>query len=110
MLQDVTLRDTHDEGGSRHLRATLKSDGSILIEGQDIGSGVESVFGPGLREYEWTWLIRRSEVRTLKLALGSSGDVLVALRDRFAGEAAVGLQSFLEENGVRYEPWSRVGE
>ena len=104
------LRDTHDEGGSRHLSASLKDDGTLLIEGQDIGPGVEEFFGSGLTEYEWAWLIRPPGVKTLKLALACDDDVLTALRDRFSGDTAADLQPFLDDNGVRYEPWSRVGD
>lgn len=110
MVNYVTLRETRDEGGSRHLGASLKGDGTLLIEGQDIGPGVESFFGPGLTEYEWAWNIRPPGVRALKLALACDDDVLTALRDRFSGDAAVGLQPFLDDNGVPYEPWSRVGD
>lgn len=109
MVDYVTLRDTRDEDGTRHLSARLKGDGALLIEGQDLGPGVERFFGPGLTEYEWVWTIRPSGVRTLKLALAAD-DVLVALRDRFSGDAAANLQTFLDDNGVPYEPWSRVGD
>jgi hypothetical protein len=110
MVNYVTLRDTRDEGGSRHLSASLKGDGTLLIEGQDLGPGVEGFFGPGQTEYEWAWTIRPTGVRTLKLALACDGDVLSALRDRFSGDAAADLQPFLDDNGVPYEPWSRVGD
>lgn len=110
MVTSVTLRDTRDEGGSRHLGARLKGDGTLLIEGQDRGPGVAGSFGPGLTEYEWAWIIRPPGVRTLKLALACDDDVLAALKDRFSGDAAVGLQPFLDDNGVPYEPWSSVGD
>ena len=110
MVNYVTLRDTHDEDGTRNLGAHLKGDGTLLIEGQDYGPGVERFFGPGLTEYEWAWIIRPPGVRTLKLALACDDDVLAALRDRFTGDAAAGLQTFLDDNGVPYEPWSRVGD
>ena len=109
MVNYVTLRDTRDEDGSRQLSATLKGDGALLIEGQDLGPGVERFFGPGLTEYEWAWIIRPPGVKTLKLALARD-DVLAALRDRFSGDAAADLQRFLDDNAVPYEPWSRVGE
>ena len=110
MVNYVTLRDTRDEGGSRHLSGSLKGDGTLVIEGQDLGPGVEGFFGSGLTEYEWAWIIRPPEVNTLKMALACEDDVLVALRDRFSGDAAAGLQPFLDDNGVSYEPWSRVGD
>ena len=106
----VTLRDTRDEGGSRHLGTRLKDDGALLIEGQDLGPGVESFFVLVLTEYEWALIIRPPGVMTLKLALACDDGVLAALRDRFSGDAAVDLQPFLDDNGVPYEPWSRVGD
>jgi hypothetical protein len=110
MVNYVTLRDTRDEDGSRQLSASLKGDGTLLIEGQDIGPGVERFFGPGLMEYEWAWIIQPSGVKALKLALAYDDDVLVALRDRFSEDAAADLQRFLEDNCIPYESWSRVGE
>ena len=109
MVRYVTLRDARDEDGRRQLSASLKGDGALLIEGQDLGPGVERFFGPGLTEYEWAWIIQPPGVRALQLALARD-DVLAALRDRFSGDAAADLQRFLEDNGVPYEPWSRVGE
>jgi len=109
MVNYVTLRDARDEDGSRQLGASLKGDGALLIEGQDIGPGVERFFGPGLTEYEWAWIIQPSGVRALKLALARD-DVLAALSERFSGDAAADLQRFLEDNDIPYEPWSRVGE
>jgi hypothetical protein len=109
MVNYMTLRDARDEDGRRQLSASLKGDGTLLIEGQDLGPGVERFFGPGQTEYEWAWIIQPPGVRALQLALASD-DVLAALRDRFSGDAAAGLQRFLEDNGIPYEPWSRVGE
>jgi hypothetical protein len=110
MTNYVTLRDSRDEDGSRHLSASLKKDGTLLIEGQDIGLGVERFFGPGQAEYEWAWIIRPPGVRTLKLALACDNDLLAVLKDLFSGDAAADLQPFLDNNRVPYEPWSRVGE
>ena len=110
MANYVTLRDTRDEGGSRHLVASLQRDGTLLIEGRDSGPGVARFYGPDLTEYEWAWTIRPPDVKTLKQALASGDDVLAALQDRFSGDAAAGLQTFLDDNDVPYEPWSRVGE
>lgn len=109
MFNYVTLRDTRDEDGSRHLGARLRADGTLLIEGCDRGPGVERFFGPDQTEYEWAWAIRAPGVKTLKSALACDDDVLTALKDRFSEDAAAGLQAFLDEHGIPYEPWSRVG-
>ncbi len=106
----VTLRDSRDQDGARRLDARLQSDGTLLIEGQDIGPGVERFFGPGMTEYEWAWTIRPQSVTALKKALKSDDDVLSALKDRFSGAAAADLKPFLDDNGVAYEAWSRVGD
>lgn len=108
----VTLRDHRDKLGRRYLGATLTADGTLRIEGQDLGVGVEQVFGPGNREYEWAWTIRPSNVAKLGEALnaGKNVGVLAALEQRFSGEAAAGLQTFLDEHDVPYESWSRIGD
>ncbi len=47
----VVLRDTRDEGGARYLEAAIKSNGDLVISGQDLGPGVKAFFG--VSEYEW---------------------------------------------------------
>jgi hypothetical protein len=108
--RSVTLRDTHDVQGIRHLAASLSVDGTLTIKGQDIGRGVEGVFGAGYSEYEWAWTIKPSEVERLLVVLDSGDDALAGLSGRFSGEAAAGLQAFLDEHGVVYEFWSRMGD
>ena len=104
----VKLRDTRDHLGTRYLGAKLSADGTLTIQGHDLGEGVERSFG--YWEYEWAWTIQPEDVATLKSALDSGDDVLAALAARFSNNAAVGLQPFFDENGVRYEFWSRVGD
>ncbi len=106
----VTLREVRDELGVRVLEAILAPDGTLTIEGQDLGDGVEQFFGPGNREYEWIWTIRAAEAVKLAAALGSPGNVLSGLQARFSGKAAAELQPFLEQHGIVYEGWSRVGD
>jgi hypothetical protein len=110
MVDSVTLRSTRDEDGSRHLGARLEDDGSLLIEGQDLGPAVERFFGPDMTEYEWAWTIRPLGVSKLKLALACDDDVLAALIRRFSGDDAADLGSFLDDNGIPYESWSRIGD
>ena len=108
--RSVTLRETRDELGTRHLGAKLSADGTLSIEGQELGDGVEQFFGSDNREYEWIWTIRPKDVARLAHALDAGDDVLTALAERFAGGAAAGLQQFLDEQGIRYESWSRIGD
>jgi hypothetical protein len=104
----VILRDVKDADGSRLLQASLTPGGDIVIEGWDFGAGVERVFG--VREYEWAWTIPAASVGALLRALQASGDVLSALEDRFSGENAAELGTFLESHGIATERWSRLGD
>lgn len=108
--RSVVLRDTRDEDGTRYLEARIEENGDLTIQGQDLGAGVESYFGPGTREYEWCWTIRSPDLPRLREALKAGEDVLAALHARFSGDAAAGLSSFLKEEQVPYESWSRVGD
>ena len=103
----VTLRSTRDMHDTRYLGARM-SEGTLLIEGQDIGRAVEEIFG--YREYEWAYAIRPPEVAKLVAALGSGTDVLAALAARFSGENAAYLHDFLNDHDIHYEFWSRVGD
>ena len=48
--RSVTLRNTRDASGWRHLEASLTADGALSIAGQDLGAGVAGVFGAGITE------------------------------------------------------------
>jgi hypothetical protein len=103
--RSVILRNTRDASGWPHLEATLRADGALSIEGQDLGAGVAGVFGADVTEHEWAYSIAPEDVQKLAAALGSSGDVLDALAERFSVDAASGLKGFLDESGIPYEMW-----
>lgn len=110
MRSYIVLRDTQDKGGRRQLSACLQGDGTLLIEGHDMGPGVSNWFGPDVTEYEWSISLPPSGVEKLKLALSCQDDLLTALLDRFSGEASGGLQAFLDKHAGPYDFWSRAGE
>lgn len=107
MTTGVVLRDMRDAGGSRHLKASIKPSGCLVIEGQDLGPGVEQIFG--VREYEWQWTVDAEGCERLRAALGKT-DLLAALAERFSGERAADLQAFLKSSEVPFEHWSRLGD
>ncbi len=72
-------------GDIRHLGASFSPDGTLTIEGQDLGDGVEQIFGAGNREYERALTIEPRDVAQLKSALESDDSVLNALVERFFG-------------------------
>ena len=108
--KSVTLRRVRSSGDSRTLTATLRPDGSLLIEGQDIGEGVEAAFGSGNWEYEWALTLQANAVAQFVSTCGGGKDVLAILSAQFSDAAAAGLQPFLDKHDIPYEFWSRVGD
>ena len=106
--QTVTLRKTRDDLGSRFLGATLSTDGTLTIEGQALGRGVERIFGNGNTEYEWAWTFTPASATALAKSLGCE-NVLDGLTDLFSSDASANLKSYLDDNGIKYEAWSRIG-
>lgn len=108
----ITLRERRDADGSRRLSAERRSDGSIVIEGHDIGPGVERVVGAGLTEYEWAWVAGPDAVPAVVAALGgrAGDDPLPLLAAWYAAHGSVDPGSHLREAGVAIELWSRVGD
>ena len=109
-MSSVILRHTRDADGSRYLAARREANGDIVIVGQDLGRGVESVFGGGCSEYEWAWTIRAAAVPKLAEALGGVTDVLAAMRDKFSGDNGAKLEAFLKDHSIAVEFWSRIGD
>lgn len=107
----VVLREERSAHGSYHLRASLRDDGSLVIEGQDLGAAPESFWGSA--EYEWTLGVAPEQVPGLTAALGGTpgeDDPLELLAERFREDERYASRSFLEEAGVAFEFWSRVGD
>lgn len=112
-MEAVTLRDVRGEGGWRHLSARLTDEGDLLIEGQDLGPGVEECFGPGLTEYEWVHTVHAEHIPLLVAALGGEpGEpVLPLLARTCSGAEAIRLSRLLGPDGpVPATFWSRVGD
>jgi len=102
--KSIVLRNS----SNRHLEASINAEGDLVIEGQDLGSEVEGIFG--YSEYEWAWTISASDCDRLLVALGAKSDLLSALGERFSGKHAANLQSFLESEGIEFEAWGRIGD
>jgi len=107
----IVLRDVRDERGTRHLAARRREDGSIIIEGHDLGRGVE-VFGPGLSEYEWVWTIAPDAVPSAIEALGGKegDDLLQLLLGWSTDHGGTDPGTHLREAGVTIAFWSHLGD
>jgi hypothetical protein len=108
----VVLRQSRDARGSRYLEASRHEDGGIQILGQDLGPGVEEIFGAGLREYEWSWDIEATVVPAVIAALdGREGDdPLYVLAAWTVAHSGVDPGSYLQKASVRINFWSRIGD
>lgn len=107
----VTLREEHSEDSAYFLRARLREDGALVLEGQDLGATPEEFWGS--REYEWEITVGPQAVPRLVTALGGTpgeNDPLELLAARFQEDQRYGTRAFLEEAGVPFDFWSRVGE
>lgn len=107
----IVLREERSATGSYHLRACLRDDGGLVIEGQDLGAAPEAFWGSA--EYEWTLTVAPEQVPGLVAALGGTpgeDDPLELLAARFRDDERYASRSFLEEAGVAFAFWSRVGD
>jgi hypothetical protein len=111
-IRTLVVRDERHGRDVRSLWAYVAPGGSFVIDGQDLGPGVERVFGEGIREYEWKRSIPAAEIPRVVEALEASPgtDVLVALETWLASHDASELESLIEERNVMNEFWSRAGD
>jgi hypothetical protein len=108
----LTLDHRDDDQGLYRRTLTLREDGSLVLEGHDLGQGVSNVFGEGLNEYEFARTVAADQVDELRRLLGVSGDddLRATLEDRFARRGGShAFEQFLEANGVASEFWNRIG-
>jgi hypothetical protein len=84
----------------------------LIIEGQDLGPGVEQAFGAGLTEYEWVWEIAPQDVPAAVEALGGheADDPLALLRAWYADHGGEDPGSYLKDAGVPIGFWNRIGD
>ena len=106
--KEVILRQERSKTDSRYLGAKLKENGDLVFEGQDLGSGVEEVFGAS--EYEWYWTVKAVDIPKFRSAIGSSSNILKSLKRDFSGHNAAKLYEFMQDHGIPFESYSRVGD
>lgn len=107
----VVLREQDDTDGSRYLDATIDKAGRLVIEGQDLGAGVEHAFGEGYREYEWRWTVRVDDLAAAVEALGGApGEPALAVAARWCAEHGTDPGVAIKAARVRIEFWSRLGD
>lgn len=100
--------DVSDEDGTMYRAVSLTDDGGLAIEGQDLGRGVERVFG--CNEYEFVRRLSADDTNQLRSLLGVpiDGDLLAAIAGRFASTRD--LEAFAGDHGISGKFWNRIGD
>ncbi|HUG47917.1 MAG TPA: hypothetical protein VMP67_05840, partial [Candidatus Limnocylindria bacterium] len=83
MERSVTLRSERYGDSAYYLRAYLRTDGMLVIEGHDLGETTRRFWGSG--EYEWTIAIAKEQLPALVDTLGgqAGADALELLSTRY---------------------------
>jgi hypothetical protein len=102
----VLLDQRREDGSSLHMTAKLDADGTVQIEGHDLGPVAEFISEDG--EYEYCYLIDASDLPAAVAVLGGEPgtDVLELLRQRCSGSAAYELGPAIRRGGINYRFWS----
>jgi hypothetical protein len=90
----VILRDEWGGDDRRHLSAHLE-DGSLVVEGHDLGPGTAVISPDG--EYEWWWTIAQEHLPQLVELLGGAPgeEILDLLETRYTGDGSYRLEEAL---------------
>lgn len=105
----IVMTNRRDKQGWLLRELHADEDGTLVIEGHDLGSGVSNAWGDGLTEYEFVRTVSPAAVAELRLGLSIGDDpILEALGSRF--ETTRALEAYLEANGIETAFWSRVGD
>lgn len=105
------LRDEKTATDRRWLQASVREDGALIIEGQDLGDGVEAALGEGIREYEWVTEVSAEDVPKLVATLGgaTSDDILDVIRATCVAEPIL-LERTVRAAGITPRRWNRMGD
>jgi hypothetical protein len=105
--ETLVLTHVRDADGTMWRAVHLTADGRLLIEGHDLGAGVEKIFGT--REYEFERSLSVEETSRLgELLEVAVPEILGAVERRFGSTHL--LEEYLEEHDIAGELWSRTGD
>lgn len=81
-VRSVVLRDVRSDDVVQYEAASIKTDGSLVVEGWDSGAKVSAFFGEGITSYDWTYVVAADRVPLLVEQLGGvpGSDVLELLK------------------------------
>ncbi len=86
-IKKITMQQYKTESVSVHLDASIDDDGSLNLEGQDIGDSVEKYWGDS--DYEYFLYVKKDDKEKIPLLL---------LKERFGNMSD--FQKWLNEKGI----------
>lgn len=102
----LVMIDQRDEKGLMY-RAVRLAGERLIVEGHDLGRGVEEFWG--MSEYEFTRTYTAEQTSELAAALGCTlDDLLTTVKARFSATSE--LEKFALAHGLKPDHWSRVGD
>ena len=106
---EVNLRKEHHGPDHRYLSASLNIDGSLLIEGQDLGPSTAIVSSDG--EYEWARTILPEHFPALLALLDApaNADILDVLEKHWTGQRSYELERRIRESDIPSNLWTYGG-
>ncbi len=110
VIKLVDLGKQRDEdGSSRHVWAELRGNGSLIIQGQDLGPATTAISGDG--EYEYAYSIDPDRISEALRELGApaGAEPLDYIKEHWSGEAAFELTRRLHEMDGIAKFWSFSG-
>jgi hypothetical protein len=108
-MRTVSLRAEQDGLNHRYLRATLNTDGALVIEGHDLGPKTAPVSSDG--EYEWSRTILREHIPRLLMLLDepADADILSTLERNWTGPKSHELESRIRDSDIPSALWTWSG-
>jgi hypothetical protein len=93
-------------GGTRYIWLRLTKEGTLILEGQDLGGATNSFWGS--REYEWAWSLHSEQLGSFLMSLGIEPSEPAAILESIAASLneldRTELQKVFEEAGATF--WS----
>ncbi len=112
----LTLVTVHERVDNTSVYRALHADddGSLVVEGQDLGQGVGDFWGAGFTEYEFERRLDHAALMRVRAVLGvdESEPILAVLAARLGPlrEVTTRLEQLVSDNDIESHFWSRVGD
>jgi hypothetical protein len=108
-MNRVTLYSLMTDKIKITIAAYFDKAGNLIIDGHDIGTTVEDIFGDS--DYEYTTTIHRDNLEKLNVAFGlltgSREEMLLFLKTHYNGNACYSqIQSYLTQHDIPFDKFS----